>query len=286
MRIWCKIIAILLFISTTSCVYKKIHKSEFPPSHASFSVLSFLNQTLTGQTPKLFFSKKFSFAINWNSNAYVKEDLNTYLKQEGFINKPIKYDEDFFALNQEHSINDLLSDIRSNNTDLPDYYLLIIPRNKTLPNEGGNSSGGGSLTVALAILTMEIIWLLIDENSDTTGYRASNILSDPLYHEKMQYEGSGFKILSSTGFLSKRNYCGSSFDIIVIDRHNAKIIAFDQSTFQIKSRYYNLGAFDSFEDVPAWKRKEIKHKCLEELRKSVNTSLKKRINLKAINTTQ
>ncbi|MBP7710551.1 MAG: hypothetical protein KA100_05730 [Rickettsiales bacterium] len=266
-----KIIALALLLFSTACAsQQKLTTNNLPKNGASFAVLGFFNERLDGEGKRYFSSRKFSSDIDLGASIRAKKSVEVFLKKENFSALNLNYDQKFFAKNAASSLQDLLQNLKAQNKKLPDYYLLLLPREV----EGDVDFGGGSGNVC--VVAAEVSWFLIfGLDHKNLKYSDPKIFSKPLYQKLEQQQKSNFKITSVGGLGLKKTACNFAFDLLLIDQKTNQLIAFASASNQKDfDEYLDWKNFDSLGNFSAQEKDKMRENCLKFFDESVDKKLR------------
>ncbi|NBV07282.1 MAG: hypothetical protein EBS06_08650 [Proteobacteria bacterium] len=270
-----KISFFIAVILLTSCASEqKITEKNLPKNDSSFAVMSFFNERFDGAAKSYFSSRQFRSEIDWKLNLHSENLIKNLLQKENFVTLPINFDQSFFEKNPTKSLQDLLKSVEKNNKKLPNYYLILLPRE--IEDDSDSAGGSNNIYVILAELT----WFSASNlDYKNLKYSDSEIFSKTLYKNSEEQKKSNFKITSFGEFGFKKTLCNFAFDLLLIDREKSQLIAF--ATIENKrqfDQYLEWQKFDSFSNFSTPEKNKISQQCLDFLDDKLVKNLQK-INL-------
>lgn len=263
------ILIFIIFFCSSCTTYKVIRKKDFPEKNKSFVIMNLVSNQIGGNGYRYFTSKQFDSTVDWDFNSKTSDLIKNLFETNGFLN--IKIYPNFNSIKDNTTILDLLKDIELQTKNVPDYYIMLIPRKAQDTIVYGRLGGSGEL--GLILLVPIVISAVINHNY--VKYSDLEVSKDPIYKTQKEYSESNLKIISFGGIGSKQSNCSVGYDLLLIDRKKNQLIAFNNSSAIKKlSNYYEWTKFDSFSSFTSEEKSEIKKECFQVVDKRIEGSLK------------
>ncbi len=264
------IVIVLIFLCSSCTTYKAIREKDYPRKSESFAIVNLFNDEISGNGYRYFGSKQFNATVDWNINDHISILVQNLLNKNEFVNTRIY--SDLTDVNDKITISELLKNINSKTKNVPDYYVVLIPKQAQNSITGSSGIGSGGDFAILAIPVILISWGI---SHNYVKYSDLDIPANPIYKTSEEHFASSLKISSFGGAGSKQSSCNLSFDLLLIDRKKSQLIAFKNNDIIGKlSNYYEWTKFDSFSSFTSEEKGDIKKECFQIVDKEIEDSLK------------
>lgn len=265
-----KILTVLLLVSICSCATnKKIQEKDYLEKGKSFAVMSFFGNDVSGYAYKFGTSYNFNSTKNdWDVNNHIEIAMRKLFDSESLVLQKVSYSAEPFKESDKFFKN-----LESENKILPDYYIIIAPRETQKDDITTHwYSYNSNNPVMLPVLLVDVLIRGVDYTR--VKYSDLNVPQDLLQQTLKEQPDTNFRIFS-VALGKMHSSCNVSFDLFLIDRKKNKLIAFEKNRTSINElpEYYDVNKFSSFSNFTPKEQDGIKSGCLEALDKGIIESL-------------
>lgn len=264
-----KILTILLFALCSCSVNKHIREKDYPKKNESFGVISLFSNNTSGYAYSFLSSiHKFNSPNDWDVNHHIELKIQSLLNSQGMISKKISYD----SIPFEDS-NKFFKNLELTNKNLPDYYIVIAPR-EAEKDDSGHWYDHDSSSIPWAAIDL----LAVIPKYGYFSYIKHSDLDVPknLLHKTISDQPDiNFRIVSIGGFGDDHSLCNASFDLFLIDRKKNKLIAFRKDVTMVEKmpKFYSVDKFSDFSNFTSEEKIDIRNFCFGNLDYTIKKSL-------------